>query len=198
MRCRAFPFFFPWEWGFAGYHLSGGWLLAHGGAEGYLGQNVLVQTEQNGSTSHNSQVLTTFISTVNMPKGMVALVKDTLSSFMGPQGAPRNVTSLKASTTSTPSDQKSLSGWQPCNEVEHRVPPHDCRLPFPSNMTDAKVGEMAEKLYACRGFAVHHREMNETKDQAVQPKQCGATFHGFRRWASRNYTLHSTSLSQLE
>ena len=173
--------------------MSGGWLLAHGGAEGYLGQNVLVQTEQNGSTSHNSQVLTTFISTVEMPKDMVALAKATLSSFMESHGAPK-VTSVEASSTSTPSDhdQKSVSGWQPCNEVEHRIPPHDCHLPFPNVFHNKVLGAMAETLYACRGFAFQHREMNKMNDLVVQPKQCGATFQSFRRWASRNYTLHIT------
>jgi len=39
---------------------------------------------------------------------------------------------------------------------------------------------MAETLYACRGFAFQHREMNKMNDQVVQPKQCGATFQSFR------------------
>eukprot|EP00438_Fugacium_kawagutii_P006777 Skav210668 [mRNA] locus=scaffold4685:13519:15821:- [translate_table: standard] len=47
--------------GFAGYQLKDGWLLVHGGDEGYFGQNVLVQT-RNGRADNNSKVLVTFVS----------------------------------------------------------------------------------------------------------------------------------------
>eukprot|EP00438_Fugacium_kawagutii_P030081 Skav223725 [mRNA] locus=scaffold205:46133:48599:+ [translate_table: standard] len=46
--------------GFGGFHLKGGWFLAHGGATDFRGQNVLVQLTQ-GRCDKSSRVLVTFV-----------------------------------------------------------------------------------------------------------------------------------------
>eukprot|EP00435_Cladocopium_sp_Y103_P070513 s1031_g35.t1 len=71
--------------GFGGYFLKGGWFLAHGGAEGYLGQNVLVQTK-NGTVDKDSRVMVTFTTSVRMPRATQSVAKDSIVRFMAEAG----------------------------------------------------------------------------------------------------------------
>jgi len=67
--------------GFGAYFLKGGWLLAHGGPEGYQGQNVLVQTKK-GMADKDSGVLVTFTTSMRMPRATKSVANDSVARFM--------------------------------------------------------------------------------------------------------------------
>eukprot|EP00435_Cladocopium_sp_Y103_P018531 s3049_g4.t1 len=129
--------------GFAGYHLKGGWLLAHGGLEGYLGQNVLVQTNANASSvlvSLGFEILSaltarfrTWISRATASAELQAIAKAVLVGFINaPQTFSAGDTWGVATTSPVPSTTPNSSKpGLPC-ELSREVlaVPSDCQLPL--------------------------------------------------------------------
>ncbi|CAJ1448508.1 unnamed protein product [Effrenium voratum] len=143
--------------GFAGYHL-GPWLLAHGGLEGFLGQNVLMHVAE---VSEVSDVMVTWISGMNDASGLLqAFAKELMQSFLRAPGSldakamfDSLITTVQTTTTTTTTagPTRAFSGLPPCGSGATVVvaDARSCTLPFKRQDTPQTMGLSAEARFNC-------------------------------------------------